>query len=176
MDTKKTGAFIAALRKQKGLTQQALAEQLFVTDKTVSRWETGCYSPPTDILAPLSEILGTTADEIILGSIAGERRTEQACEISENSAVEQSSFSLKEKTEFYKKKWLREHILSCVLLAAGLVIIIAAALLNHLYWAAWIAYLAALITAVIIRNNMMAYIERNAYDVSGNTTNLKRSN
>lgn len=42
----KTGRFIAELRREKGLTQQALAGQLFVTAKTVSRWENGNYAPP----------------------------------------------------------------------------------------------------------------------------------
>lgn len=41
MDMKKIGAFIAACRKEKGYTQQQLAEKLGVTNKTVSRWETG---------------------------------------------------------------------------------------------------------------------------------------
>ena len=41
MDTKKIGAFIASCRKAKGYTQQQLAEKMGVTNKTVSRWETG---------------------------------------------------------------------------------------------------------------------------------------
>lgn len=41
MDTKKIGAFLKELRKEKGLTQEALAEILFVSGRTVSRWETG---------------------------------------------------------------------------------------------------------------------------------------
>lgn len=41
MDLKKTGALIAELRRQKNLTQNELAAQLGVTDKAISRWETG---------------------------------------------------------------------------------------------------------------------------------------
>ena len=41
MDTNTAGRFIAELRKQKGYTQKELAEKLMVTDKVISRWETG---------------------------------------------------------------------------------------------------------------------------------------
>ena len=41
MDPKKTGEFIALLRKELGLTQKDLAEKLHVSDKAISRWETG---------------------------------------------------------------------------------------------------------------------------------------
>lgn len=41
MDPAATGSFIAKLRKEKGYTQKQLAEKLMVTDKAVSRWETG---------------------------------------------------------------------------------------------------------------------------------------
>ena len=45
MDSKKIGQFLAELRKQHNLTQDQLAEKLGVTGKTVSRWETGAYTP-----------------------------------------------------------------------------------------------------------------------------------
>lgn len=41
MDPKKTGEFIALLRKEKNMTQKQLAEKLNVSDKAISRWETG---------------------------------------------------------------------------------------------------------------------------------------
>lgn len=41
MDTVKTGRFISELRREAGLTQEQLGERLGVTNKTVSRWETG---------------------------------------------------------------------------------------------------------------------------------------
>ena len=41
LDKRKFGAFVAALRKENGMTQKALAEKLFVSDKAVSKWETG---------------------------------------------------------------------------------------------------------------------------------------
>lgn len=67
MDTKKTGTFICILRKQKGLTQSRLAEIIGVTDKAVSRWETGKGFPDVSLLQPLAEALGTSVTELLAG-------------------------------------------------------------------------------------------------------------
>lgn len=79
MDTQKIGAFIAENRRAKGLTQEQLAEKLGVTNKTVSRWETGKYMPDLSLLKPLSEELGITLNELLSGeSIKSEHLEEQA--------------------------------------------------------------------------------------------------
>ena len=56
MNIIKTGKFIAKLRKDKGLTQEQFGDKMGVTNKTVSRWETGKYLPPADILLLMSEL------------------------------------------------------------------------------------------------------------------------
>lgn len=58
VDSYLTGKTIKALRESKGLTQQQLAKQLFVSEKTVSKWETGKGLPDVSLLAPLSKGLG----------------------------------------------------------------------------------------------------------------------
>lgn len=81
MDTKKIGAFIAANRKQKGMTQVQLAEKLGVTGKTVSRWENGNYMPDLSLLIPLSQELEITLNELLSGEkIAMEQAGERAAE------------------------------------------------------------------------------------------------
>ncbi|MBE5762265.1 MAG: helix-turn-helix transcriptional regulator, partial [Clostridiales bacterium] len=55
MDTVKFGVFLKTLRKEKDLTQEQLAEMLHVTNRTVSRWETGANLPDIDILITLSD-------------------------------------------------------------------------------------------------------------------------
>ena len=54
MDIEKTGKFIAELRRGRGLTQQELGDIVGATNKTVSRWETGVYMPPVEVLEILS--------------------------------------------------------------------------------------------------------------------------
>lgn len=67
MDQKKIGCFIAELRKEKKLTQTELGELLGVTNKTVSRWETGNYMPDLAIIQRLCEELGIGLNELLSG-------------------------------------------------------------------------------------------------------------
>lgn len=71
------GAFLAVLRKEKGLTQRALAERLYVSDKAVSKWERGLSLPDVALLTPLSEALGVGVAELLRGERA-ERPLETA--------------------------------------------------------------------------------------------------
>ena len=76
------GEFLYTLRKEKGMTQAELAEALGVTNKAVSKWETGEAMPETGQLVPLSRIFGVTVDELL----NGERVAEPAEEIPEEHA------------------------------------------------------------------------------------------
>lgn len=72
-DQKKTGRFIAQLRKNQGLTQQQLGDILGVTGKTVSRWENGNYMPDLSLIIPLAAALGVTTDELLAGAQAARK-------------------------------------------------------------------------------------------------------
>ena len=67
MDNKTTGAFISARRKELQLNQKQLAEKLDVTDKAVSKWETGRSAPDIALLEPLARELGVSVVEILQG-------------------------------------------------------------------------------------------------------------
>ena len=70
MDTKKIGIFLKDLRNEKGMTQEQLGEKLGVSNKTISRWETGKYMPPIDCLNMLSDIYNISINEILGGERA----------------------------------------------------------------------------------------------------------
>lgn len=80
MESKKVGSFITALRKEKGLTQKQLAERLNVTDKAVSRWETGKGYPDIEILVRLCEELDISLNELLSGKRLEKESIEKACE------------------------------------------------------------------------------------------------
>ncbi len=68
LDREQFGVFLAQLRREKGLTQKELAEQLFVTDKAVSKWERGLSMPDAALLIPLAELLGVSVTELLRGT------------------------------------------------------------------------------------------------------------
>lgn len=76
MDHNVIGRFIAELRKEKNLTQAQLAEKLNITDRAVSKWETGKCLPDSSIMLELCDTLGITVNELL----NGERMKTVCCE------------------------------------------------------------------------------------------------
>ncbi len=89
------GQYLSSLRKQKHMTQAELAEKLGVTNKAVSKWETGEAMPDTALLVPISKIFGVTVDELLNGgegqpAASEPEKTENCCE---DSFVKQYLFT-----------------------------------------------------------------------------------
>lgn len=76
IDRGKFGAFVAARRKELGLTQQELADKLFLSNKAVSKWETGQSLPDIGLLEPLAQCLGVSVAELLRGERIEERPLE----------------------------------------------------------------------------------------------------
>ena len=113
LDQQRTGAFITELRKEKGYTQKQLADEIGVSDKAVSRWETGRGLPDTSVMPQLCEALSISLNELL----AGERLTGDAY----TGKAEEIMVDLMKKTEDYeleKKKGRRGFIIGIVLLIA----------------------------------------------------------
>lgn len=67
MDNQRIGSFIAALRKEHGLTQEQLAEKLGVSNRSISRWENGNTLPDFSLLRSLSAVLDVSMSELLNG-------------------------------------------------------------------------------------------------------------
>ena len=67
MDQVRIGKFIAESRRSKGLTQRQLADALAISDKTVSKWETGRGLPEVSLMLPLCGALGITVNDLLSG-------------------------------------------------------------------------------------------------------------
>ena len=93
MDNERFGAFIAQLRKEQGLTQRELADQLNVTDKAVSKWETAKGFPDIKLLEPLAKALGVSLVELI----QGRRQQADTLTVAEAGAVVSQAMGQSEK-------------------------------------------------------------------------------
>ena len=69
MDQVKIGKFIADCRKKTNLTQMQLAEKLNITDRAISKWETGKSMPDSSIMLELCDILGISVNDLLCGEI-----------------------------------------------------------------------------------------------------------
>lgn len=98
MDQKKIGSFLKELRKEKGITQEQLAEELGVTGRTVSRWETGNNMPDISLLVDISDFYQVSIPEII----AGERKSETMNEEVKEVAKIMSDYAGQEKEKLVK--------------------------------------------------------------------------
>ena len=118
----KTGEFIARKRKERGLTQREMADQLGVTNKAVSKWETGQGMPDIGILSELGKVLGVTADEILTGEqIEQIKRTDSDVSDEDKKLLDIVLERAERKAETIQITW--KDILGCLLFlgAAGLI-------------------------------------------------------
>ena len=102
MDNIKTGNLIRELRREKGITQKDLADQLHITDRAVSKWERGLCAPDIALLEPLSEILGVKITDIISGTKTADSMDAET-ERKVNELLSYSEDELNKKTKSYKK-------------------------------------------------------------------------
>ena len=97
MDQKKTGSFLKELRKERNLTQEQLAEKFNVSNRSVSRWETGSNMPDLSILVELAEFYNVDIKEII----DGERKSEIMKEETKETLLKVAEYTEKDKQEQY---------------------------------------------------------------------------
>ena len=95
MKQEKVGSFLKELRKEKNITQEQLAEQLNVSGRTVSRWETGSNMPDISIQVDLAEFYNVSISEII----DGERKSEKM-----NKEVKETALKISDYAEVINQK------------------------------------------------------------------------
>lgn len=99
MDQKKIGSFLKELRKEKGVTQEQLAERFFVSGRTVSRWETGSNMPDVDLLIRLADYYEVELRELL----DGERRSENMNEEMKETVLKVADYSNEEKKKLSRR-------------------------------------------------------------------------
>jgi len=163
MDTIKIGNFLANLRKEQGLTQETLGEKLGVTNKTVSRWENGNYLPPVEMLQELSKLYAVSINELLCGERLEKEDYQKKAEETITCILSDSPFTFKERSEFWKRKWKKDHFFTNLILTVILLVVLLTGILFSKPLIAGLAPVLALVVYMLRRNNMMIYVENNLY-------------
>lgn len=165
MNQEKIGKFIAEKRKEEKLTQEQLAEKLNISKNAVSKWERGLNLPDVSIMQELCKILKITLNELFIGEKISDVQYKEVADNNLLDALENSSFTLKEKISFYKKKWKKDHISKIILCCISWVVLIIALKFQNIegYIIGTIAGMLAMLFYIVLYNQMMIYVENNAY-------------
>lgn len=139
MDQVKIGKFISQMRKEKGLTQKQLGEELLISDKTVSKWETGKGLPEISLMLPLCEKLGINVNELL----TGERIPDENYKM---KAEENIMNIMREKEESIRKIIISVSTCAITLLA-GVTIVLVAGIFDM---ETWQRTLLSVIAAIVI--------------------------
>ena len=153
MDQVKTGQFIKTIRKEKNFTQREVAERLSISEKTVSKWETGNGLPDVSLMLPLCELLEISVNELLSGERLDKKRYFEK--------AEQNIMSLIEEKAEAKKKIIIAVIVVVITLLAGLTLILVSDLLEM---ELWLRIVLGVIGAVIIISGigLACVLERDA--------------
>lgn len=120
MDQIKIGKFIASCRKEQGMTQAKLAEKLGISDRAVSKWETGKSMPDTGIMLEVCQLLNISVNELLSG--------ERIMAESFDKRAEENLLAMRREVEEKNRQLLRtEYLIGGPAVIAALLLCVVAA-------------------------------------------------
>lgn len=164
MEKKTIGKFIAVLRKANGMTQKDLGDKLFVSDKTVSRWERDECTPELSLIPAIAEIFGITTDELL----RGERNSLEATITEEPKPSTKSDKQFKTMLRARVRKYKNLSLISVGLLLAGLIAAVVCGIVFYKtmlgFWVSLLFVVAGTICQISLTSNSI--IHSDEYDES----------
>ena len=143
MDQIKVGKFIASCRKEQGMTQAVLAEKLGISDRAVSKWETGKSLPDSGIMLELCEILKINVNELL----SGERIMAEAYD----KRAEENLLAMRRELEEKNRQMLRmEYLIAFPVIITGLGMVFIAAFIEMPMWLRIVLIAFALVMILIV--------------------------
>lgn len=141
MDQMKSGKFISALRKEKGLTQMKLADILGISDKTISKWERGAGLPEVSLMMPLCEVLGISVNELLSG--------EKLTDAEYKKKAEATIMDLVKENKENKKRLLQSIVCGVITMIAVFALVMIAAFIEMPTYARILIIIFALLTGAV---------------------------
>lgn len=154
MDQIKIGRFIAECRKKQGFTQASLAERLGITDRAISKWETGKSLPDSSVMLELCDLLGISVNDLLCGEVVSMDNY--------NKEMEKNLLEMvKQKEEADKKLLLFEIVIGVILVFVMLVLCMIAAYVQMPEWLR-ITLIIVGLAPIVIAMPFMIMIEQTA--------------
>ncbi len=154
MDQIKIGRFIAECRKKRNLTQAGIAEMLGITDRAVSKWETGKSLPDSSVMLELCGILGISVNDLLCGEVVTMDNY--------NKEMEKNLLEIVKQKEEADKRLLRiEIVMGVILILVMLVLCMVAAYVQMPDWLRIVLILVGLVP-VVVATPFMIKIEQTA--------------
>jgi len=110
INNEKFGHFLAEVRKEKQMTQKDLADKLFVSDKTVSKWERGLSMPNVVLLIPIADILDVTVTELLRGEKIDTQKNIDTKEV-EELVVGSLDMAVRNSIHQHRENWILAYLL-----------------------------------------------------------------
>ncbi len=127
MDQIKIGKFIASCRKEQGMTQAKLAEKLGISDRAVSKWETGKSMPDSGIMLELCELLKINVNELL----SGERIMAELYD----KRAEENLVEMRKEMEYQNRLMLRmEYLIGLPAIGSSMILLLVASLVEIPVW------------------------------------------
>ena len=123
ISNEKFGLFVAELRKKKNLTQKELAEKLYVSDKTVSKWERGLSMPNVVLLIPIADVLGVTVTELLRGEKIDTQKNIDTKEV-EKLVVGSLDMAIRNSIHQHRKNWILAYLLCFFISIAEIIMLV----------------------------------------------------
>ena len=176
MNAAYTGNRISALRKEKNLTQEQLAEEIGSTNKTVSRWETGVYIPPAEMLLTLSQYYNVTVNEILNGQRLADSEFKAAAEKNVVDTLKESKYEAKYKEVQAAKHWFKRHSVELIMEFVMIIALSTISLIPKLerFAVAFILFFALVVWIVISFLRLKTYISKQVYGKPSNKKTIQR--
>lgn len=162
MNQEKIGKFISECRKNKKMTQTELAEKLGVSDKTISNWENSRCMPDLSLFKSICDVLDISINELISGEKIKEDEFKEVADNNLFNALESSIFTIKDKVDYFKRKWEHDHAFELTLIMLIIAISIIYCFIKDNGFQ-FLFIILGFVSGIIENNRMMAYVERNVY-------------
>lgn len=174
MDQEKIGKFICENRKKQKITQEALAEKIGVSKNAVSKWERGINLPDASIMQELCKLLKITLNELFSGEKIPDNKYKEVADINLLNTFKNSVFTLKDKIEYFKNKWQKDHFFELMLIMIVIAFFIIYGFVKHSD-SVFLFIIIGFISGIIENNRMMAYVEKHAYGKDNMTDDVKNA-